>query len=93
MAGGCRHKVFGTRGVFKDAKGLIKFLDVIAGVTGDPVTGEYQAGSGANNFLYYGRIRFGHDDRGTRDRAAASVASSAVGASSLTSTPLRRGGC
>jgi hypothetical protein len=32
-------------------------LDVITNVTGDPVTGTFAAGSGANNFLYYGRIR------------------------------------
>jgi len=31
---------------------------VITGVTGDPVTGAYNAGTGGNNFLYYGRINF-----------------------------------
>ena len=32
--------------------------DVIAGVTGDPKTGEFHAGTGGNNFPYYGRIDF-----------------------------------
>jgi hypothetical protein len=56
VAGGCNHKVRGRSGVFADASGLIKFLDVITGVTGDPVTGEFHAGTGPNNFPYYGRI-------------------------------------
>jgi hypothetical protein len=56
VAGGCSHKVHGRSGVFAGANGLIKFLDVIAGVTGDPVTGAFQAGTGPNNFPYYGRI-------------------------------------
>lgn len=58
VAGGCTHRISGVSGVFDDAKGLIKFLDVITGVTGDPVTGEFQAGTGGNNFPYYGRITF-----------------------------------
>ena len=58
VAGGCDHRIHGKRGVFEGARGLIKFLDVIAGVTGDPVTGEFTAGSGPNNFPYYGRISF-----------------------------------
>lgn len=56
VAGGCSHKVQGSSGVFKDAEGLIKFFDVIANVTGNPVTGEFAAGTGGNNFLYFGRI-------------------------------------
>jgi hypothetical protein len=56
VAGGCNHKIHGKSGVFEGAKGLIKFLDVIAGVTGDPVTGAFHAGTGPNNFPYYGRI-------------------------------------
>ncbi len=32
-------------------------FDVITNVTGDPVTGAFTPGSGANNFLYSGRIR------------------------------------
>ena len=32
-------------------------FDVITNVTGDPVTGAFTPGSGANNFLYFGRIR------------------------------------
>lgn len=57
VAGGCSHKVRGRSGVFAGASGLIKFLDVITGVTGDPVTGEFNAGTGPNNFPYYGRIK------------------------------------
>jgi hypothetical protein len=56
VAGGCNHEVHGRSGVFAGADGLIKFLDVIAGVTGDPVTGAFNAGTGPNNFPYYGRI-------------------------------------
>jgi hypothetical protein len=56
VAGGCKHKVRGRSGVFKDAEGLITFFDVIANVTGNPVTGEFTAGTGGNNFLYFGRI-------------------------------------
>ena len=61
VAGGCNHKIHGRSGVFEGAKGLIKFLDVISGVTGDPVTGAYNAGTGPNNFLYYGRINLDRD--------------------------------
>jgi len=56
VAGGCSHHVHGRSGVFAGADGHIKFLDVIAGVTGDPVTGAFNAGTGPNNFPYYGRI-------------------------------------
>lgn len=56
VGGGCTHEVRGTSGVFKRAQGVIKFIDVIANVTGDPITGEYSAGSGGNNFLYSGRL-------------------------------------
>jgi hypothetical protein len=58
VAGGCDHKIHGRSGVFDGAEGRIKFLDVIAGVTGDPVSGTFNAGTGANNFPYYGRISF-----------------------------------
>ena len=58
VGGGCNHQVNGVSRVFADAKGLIKFIDVIAGVTGDPTTGEFHAGTGGNNFPYYGRIDF-----------------------------------
>jgi hypothetical protein len=73
VGGGCRHKVIDGSGVFADAEGLIKFIDVIAGVTGDPTTGEFQAGTGANNFLYHGRMDFDHD------RFTSSAASSPLG--------------
>ncbi len=49
VGGGCTHKINGVSGVFADAKGLIKFIDVITGVTGDPTTGEFHAGTGGNN--------------------------------------------
>ncbi len=62
VAGGCSHKIHGRSGVFAGAKGLIEFLDVITGVTGDPVTGAYSAGTGGNNFLYYGSIKLDRDD-------------------------------
>jgi hypothetical protein len=58
VGGGCNHHIDGVSRVFADAKGLIKFIDVIAGVTGNPSTGEFHAGSGGNNFPYYGRIDF-----------------------------------
>lgn len=60
VAGSCSHKVEGRSGVFKDAEGLLTFFDVVANVTGNPVTGEFAAGTGSNNFLYFGRI---HLDR------------------------------
>lgn len=62
LGGGCNHPIKGTSGVFADAEGLIKFIDVIAGVTGDPKTGEFHAGTGGNNFLYYGHIGFDQDN-------------------------------
>lgn len=58
VGGGCRHPIVSGSGVFEGAKGLLKFIDVIANVTGDPVTGEFSPGTGGNNFLYYGRITF-----------------------------------
>lgn len=61
VGGGCTHPIKGVRGVFADAKGSIKFIDVIAGVTGDSTTGEFHAGTGGNNFLYYGKIDFDHN--------------------------------
>lgn len=61
LAGGCRHKVYGRSGVFKAAEGLLTFLDVVAGVTSDPLTGAFAPGTGAGNFLYFGRIRLDGD--------------------------------
>ncbi len=58
VGGGCIHRIDGQSRVFANAKGLIKFIDVITGVTGDPQTGEFHAGTGGNNFPYYGRIDF-----------------------------------
>jgi hypothetical protein len=62
VAGGCDHRIHGRSGVFEGAEGRIKFLDVITNVTGDPVTGAFNAGSGGNNFLYFGRINFDGDN-------------------------------
>lgn len=62
LAGGCSHKVHGRSGVFKDAEGVITFLDVVAGVTGDPFSGAFTPGTGANNFLYSGRIHLNNDN-------------------------------
>jgi hypothetical protein len=57
LSGSCIHNIHGRSGVFADAEGVFTLFDVITNVTGDPVTGTFAAGAGANNFLYYGRIR------------------------------------
>ncbi len=57
LSGSCIHKIHGKSGAFTDAEGVFTLFDVITNVTGDPVTGAFAAGSGGNNFLYYGRIR------------------------------------
>ncbi len=62
VSGSCKHKINGGSRVFEGAEGLITFFDVITNVTGNPVTGRFKAGSGGNNFLYYGRIHFNQDD-------------------------------
>lgn len=59
LSGSCIHNIHGRSGVFADAEGVYTMFDVITNVTGDPVTGTFAAGSGANNFLYSGRIRTG----------------------------------
>jgi hypothetical protein len=58
LSGSCIHKITGKWGRFEGAEGVFTLFDVITNVTGDPVTGAFQAGSGANNFLYNGRINF-----------------------------------
>jgi hypothetical protein len=58
LSGSCIHKIHGVSGVFADAEGVFTLFDVITNVTGDPGSGAFVAGSGANNFLYNGRIRF-----------------------------------
>jgi hypothetical protein len=45
-----------------DAKGVITLIGAIAGVTTDPVTGTFAAGTGLNNAVYYGRLHLDHDD-------------------------------
>jgi hypothetical protein len=57
LSGSCLHHIDGRSGVFADAEGVFTMFDVITNVTGDPLTGEFKAGAGANNFLYYGRVR------------------------------------
>lgn len=57
VGGGCVHEVWGDSGVFRKYEGVITFIDVIAGVTGDPVSGTYMQGLGANNFLYSGHLQ------------------------------------
>ncbi len=56
LSGSCIHRITGQSGVFAGAKGVYTMFDVITNVTGDPVTGTFAAGFGANNFLYSGRI-------------------------------------
>lgn len=57
LSGSCIHHIDGRSGIFAEAQGVFTLFDVITNVTGDPVTGAFTPGSGANNFLYYGRIR------------------------------------
>jgi len=57
LSGSCIHKITGKSGIFAGTEGLYTMFDVITNVTGDPVTGKFTAGSGANNFLYSGYIQ------------------------------------
>jgi hypothetical protein len=57
LSGSCVHHIQGKTGAFEDREGVYTMFDVVTNVTGDPVTGEFAAGSGGNNFLYVGRIR------------------------------------
>jgi hypothetical protein len=63
LSGSCIHEIDGRSGVFSNADGVYTMFDVITGITGDPVTGQFEPGNGANNFLYYGHIR----KRGKKD--------------------------
>lgn len=60
LSGSCTHKIDGRSGVFADAEGVFTMFDVVTNVTGDPVTGTFAPGSGANNFVYTGRISTGN---------------------------------
>jgi len=51
LSGSCIHEILGRSGVFTDGEGVFTLFDVITNVTGDPVTGAFTAGGGANNFL------------------------------------------
>lgn len=66
VSGSCIHHVRGRSGAFADAEGAFTLFDVVTNVTGDPVTGAFVPGTGANNFLYTGRIQ----KRGAADHAA-----------------------
>lgn len=57
LSGSCIHHIDGRSGVFADGEGVFTLFDVVTNVTGDPVTGAFTPGAGANNFLYYGHIR------------------------------------
>jgi hypothetical protein len=59
LSGSCTHKIDGRSGVFADAEGRFTMFDVVTNVTGDPVTGAFAPGTGANNFVYSGYIRTG----------------------------------
>jgi len=59
LSGSCIHNIDGRSGVFGDAEGVFTMFDVITNVTGEPVSGVFTPGSGANNFLYSGQIRAG----------------------------------
>jgi hypothetical protein len=58
LSGSCIHKITGKSGVFMGTEGLYTMFDVITNVTGNPVTGTFAAGSGGNNFLYFGHIQY-----------------------------------
>jgi len=73
LSGSCIHHIHGKTGAFADREGVFTLFDVITNVTGDPVTGDFTAGSGANNFLYFGRL-------GPADAEALSLASAEVSA-------------
>ena len=62
LSGTCIHNIHGRSGVFTDAEGVFTLYDVITNVTGNPVTGEFTAGNGGNNFLYSGRIHLQSDN-------------------------------
>ena len=52
-----QHHHFRQQRFFRLWRFVFTLFDVITNVTGDPVTGAFTPGAGANNFLYYGRIR------------------------------------
>jgi hypothetical protein len=87
LSGSCKHHIEGRSGVFAGSDGIFTLFDVITNVTGDPVTGAFAAGAGANNFLYSGRIRKGDnpsavptvfEDAGAADVHSALTANAAV---------------
>ena len=84
LSGSCTHHIHGRSGVFADAEGVFTLFDVITNVTGDPVTGAFAPGSGPNNFLYSGRIRW--SDTNDTQPAAFQVPASAESRSSLAAT-------
>jgi len=88
LSGSCIHHIHGKTGVFADREGVFTLFDVITNVTGDPVTGAFAAGSGANNFLYFGRI--GPVDTADLSLPASEESASAESRSSLTAAVAAR---
>ena len=72
VGGGCDHKINGGSRVFRDAEGLIESIDVIANVTGDPLTGKFMAGTGET-------ISQGPPDRFDRRRRSRQTSQSPTG--------------
>ena len=81
LSGSCIHHIDGRSGAFAGAEGVFKLFDVVTNVTGDPVTGTFKAGSGGNNFLYYGSIRTGDAKGWAASAETASIESRAVATS------------
>ena len=74
LSGSCTHKITGRSGVFAGAEGVFTMFDVVTNVSGDPVTGTFSPGTGANNFVYTGRITTG----GTQSLQPAALQGSAT---------------
>jgi hypothetical protein len=89
LSGSCIHHIDGRNGVFDDAEGVFTLFDVITNVTGDPVTGAFTPGAGANNFLYYGSIRTS-DRKGLAPAAFEDVASAEVRASGVNTLAVQK---
>jgi hypothetical protein len=93
LSGSCVHKIEGRSGVFAGGVGIYTMFDVITNVTGDPATGTFAAGSGANNFLYAGYIDFESTSVSPGDMAAADEMMAGVAASDGTTGRKPRRAC
>jgi hypothetical protein len=89
LSGSCIHHIHGKSGAFANREGVYTMFDVITNVTGDPVTGAFSAGSGANNFLYFGRIR-ASDPEALSTAAFEELASTATRSSLTGAVALRK---